>query len=107
VYHVVVHHAAAHGEEPRHGERNVLGRSLRRRITENSVPVYTNRNKTSLAHSTLLNNEQGEIQLTAQSNSQSIRGAWSCQLDLAMYLRSAYRCRWGSREEHDGMNLSG
>jgi hypothetical protein len=24
-YHVVVHHAAAHGEEPRHGKRNVLG----------------------------------------------------------------------------------
>lgn len=38
-YHVVVCHCAANGEEARHGEGNVLRRTLGRWITENSVPV--------------------------------------------------------------------
>jgi hypothetical protein len=44
-YHVIVCQGSAHGEEARHGECNVLSRTLGWRVAEYSVPVYVRQGK--------------------------------------------------------------
>jgi hypothetical protein len=62
-YHVIVCQGSAHGEEARHGECNVLSRTLGWRVTEYSVPVYVRQGKDWLAK------KKGWITIAGRKNS--------------------------------------